>query len=261
MSRCDWVAAMTPQPCSPWWCSRTRTCSSPPSGSTGSPPPSAEPQRWSHRRYGAHEISSPRPGIDWNVLFLLLGMMIIVGVLRQTGVFEFLAIWAAHRSRARPFRMMVLLDRCHCRGVGAAGQRDDRAPDGPGHHSRVRTSHAVPGAVLPRRGDGEQHRRHRHLIGDPPNLIIGSRAGLSFNDFLVHLRPSSLVLLVVFVGLCWLMWGRLEPDPARPDRARPAARDAITDSRLLGAPCSSSVWCWPGSSPTRCTMSSRRSSP
>ncbi len=38
---------------------------------------------------------SERTGVDWNVIFLLLGMMVIVGVLRQTGVFEFLAIWGA----------------------------------------------------------------------------------------------------------------------------------------------------------------------
>ena len=38
-------------------------------------------------------------GIDWNVIFLLLGMMVIVGVLRQTGVFEYLAIWSAKRAR------------------------------------------------------------------------------------------------------------------------------------------------------------------
>ena len=48
-------------------------------------------------------------GVDWNVIFLLLGMMIIVGVLKQTGVFEYLAIWAAQRSRGRPYRLMVLL--------------------------------------------------------------------------------------------------------------------------------------------------------
>src|SRR5690606_10484537 len=55
--------------------------------------------------YG-HEAGT---AIDWNVLFLLLGMMIIVGVLRQTGIFEFLAIWAAKRARGRPFRVMALL--------------------------------------------------------------------------------------------------------------------------------------------------------
>ncbi|HEY3688832.1 MAG TPA: SLC13 family permease, partial [Pseudonocardiaceae bacterium] len=48
-------------------------------------------------------------GIDWNVIFLLLGMMIIVSVVRETGVFEFLAIWAAKRARGRPYPLMVLL--------------------------------------------------------------------------------------------------------------------------------------------------------
>src|SRR5690606_9724717 len=52
---------------------------------------------------------SERSGVDWNVIFLLLGMMVIVGVLRRTGVFEYLAIWAAKRAKGRPFRLMVLL--------------------------------------------------------------------------------------------------------------------------------------------------------
>ncbi len=57
-----------------------------------------------------HDIFfSEDTGIDWNVIFLLFGMMVMVGVLRQTGVFEFVAIWSAQRARARPFRMMVLL--------------------------------------------------------------------------------------------------------------------------------------------------------
>ena len=57
-----------------------------------------------------HDIFfSEDTGIDWNVIFLLFGMMVIVGILKQTGVFEFLAIWAAKRARGRPFRMMVLL--------------------------------------------------------------------------------------------------------------------------------------------------------
>ena len=52
---------------------------------------------------------SERTGIDWNVIFLLLGMMVIVGVLKETGVFEYLAIWAAKRARGRPFPPMVQL--------------------------------------------------------------------------------------------------------------------------------------------------------
>ena len=48
-------------------------------------------------------------GVEWNVIFLLLGMMIIVSVLRQTGVFEYIAILAAKSSRGKPYRLMVLL--------------------------------------------------------------------------------------------------------------------------------------------------------
>src|SRR5688572_21260944 len=52
---------------------------------------------------------SPETGVDWDVIFLLLGMMIIVGVLRRTGVFEFVAIWAAKRANGSPLRVMILL--------------------------------------------------------------------------------------------------------------------------------------------------------
>ena len=48
-------------------------------------------------------------GVDWNVIFLLLGMMIIVSIVKQTGVFEYLAIWSAKRARGRPFAVMVML--------------------------------------------------------------------------------------------------------------------------------------------------------
>ncbi|MEO3871009.1 SLC13 family permease, partial [Nonomuraea sp. B12E4] len=73
------------------------------------------------------------------------------------------------------------------------------------------------------------------LVGDPPNIIIASRAGLSFNDFLVHMAPMVIVLMAVFVALCWLMFGRT----FRYDPERAAAimtlneREAIADRRLL----------------------------
>ncbi|WP_181795442.1 SLC13 family permease [Streptomyces sp. WELS2] len=51
---------------------------------------------------------SEHTGIDWSVVFLLLGMMAVVGVLRQTGLFAYLAIWSVKRARGRPFRMMAM---------------------------------------------------------------------------------------------------------------------------------------------------------
>src|SRR5262245_21439232 len=57
----------------------------------------------------ASAFYSETSGIDWNVIFLLLGMMVIVGILKRTGLFEYLAIWAVKRARGRPFRVMVML--------------------------------------------------------------------------------------------------------------------------------------------------------
>jgi Na+/H+ antiporter NhaD/arsenite permease-like protein len=48
-------------------------------------------------------------GVDYNVIFLLIGMMIIVNIVRDTGLFEVLAIWSAQRAGADPFRMLALL--------------------------------------------------------------------------------------------------------------------------------------------------------
>src|SRR5678816_3802078 len=48
-------------------------------------------------------------GVDYNVVFLLIGMMVIVNIIRETGLFEVLAIWAAQRADAKPFRLLALL--------------------------------------------------------------------------------------------------------------------------------------------------------
>jgi len=52
---------------------------------------------------------SRKTGIDWDVIFLLLAMMMIVSVLRKTGVFEYISIWAAKRAKGSPLRIMILL--------------------------------------------------------------------------------------------------------------------------------------------------------
>ncbi|WP_329474781.1 SLC13 family permease [Kribbella sp. NBC_01484] len=58
---------------------------------------------------GTEVFFSEHEGIDWNVIFLLLGMMIVIGIIKQTGVFDYLGIWAAKRSRGEPYRLMVML--------------------------------------------------------------------------------------------------------------------------------------------------------
>jgi len=52
---------------------------------------------------------SAETGIDWTVILLLFGMMVVISVVKQTGLFEYLAIWAGKRARGRPYRLLVLL--------------------------------------------------------------------------------------------------------------------------------------------------------
>jgi Na+/H+ antiporter NhaD/arsenite permease-like protein len=148
----------------------------------------------------AHEaFFSEEFGIEWNVIFLLFGMMIIVGVLRHTGVFEYLAIWSAKRAKGRPFAVMALLILIT---AGASALLDNvttlllvapvtiliaerlGAPAVPFVIAEVLASNIGGTATL---------------VGDPPNIIIAAEAGLSYTDFLTNLLPIVLVLLVVFL--------------------------------------------------------------
>ena len=178
---------------------------------------------------------SAETGVDWNVIFLLLGMMIIVGVMRETGIFEYLAIWAAKRARGRPFPLMVLLILI----TAVASALLDNVttvlliapvtillcqrlalPVVPYLLAEVFASNIGGTATL---------------VGDPPNIIIASRGGLSFNDFLLHLAPVVVVLLALLIGLCrWLFADAFHTDKKRIAQILALnEREAIEDPRLL----------------------------
>jgi Na+/H+ antiporter NhaD/arsenite permease-like protein len=173
-------------------------------------------------------------GVDWNVIFLLFGMMIIVGVLKQTGLFEFLALWAAKKSGGHPYKLLVLLvlvgaavapilDNVTCvllvAPVTLSVCRRLNLPSAPYLISLILASN-IGGMST--------------LIGDPPNIIIASRAGLTFTDFLVHSLPLTIVLLVMFVVMArWLFRKDLQQmgDVHGLDDLSPV--DAITNVRML----------------------------
>ncbi|MDF1603605.1 ArsB/NhaD family transporter [Nocardioides sp. YIM 152315] len=182
-----------------------------------------------------HAFFSEETGIEWNVIFLLLGMMMIVAVLRQTGVFEYVAIWSAKRTRGRPYQLMVML--CVLTAVASAlldnvttilliapvtflvCQRLDLRPT-PYLMAEVFASN-IGGAAT--------------LVGDPPNIIIAARGDLSFNDFLVHLAPIVVVLIVAFCLLCrWLFRREFRYDAERAASVMLLnEREAITNPGLL----------------------------
>ena len=184
---------------------------------------------------GHQVFFSERTGIDCNVIFLLLGMMILVGILRTTGVFEYLAIWSAQRAGGRPFRMMVLLVLITAAASALLDNVTTVLLIAPVTLLLCDRLGLNPVPFLLAEAMASNIGGTATLIGDPPNIIIASRAGFSFNDFLVNLAPIVVVLLAVFVGLCWLMWGRhlrYNPDRAAAVMALNAA-DTITDAVLL----------------------------
>ena len=174
-------------------------------------------------------------GIDWDVIFLLLGMMIIVSVLRQTGVFEYAAIWSAKRARGSPLRVMILLVLV----TAIASALLDNvttvlliAPVTLLVCDRLAIN-AAP--FLMAEAFASNIGGTATLIGDPPSIIIASRAGLSFNDFLIHLTPIVVVITAVFVVLLRRLFpGAFAVDPERvADVMSLEEREAIRDPRLL----------------------------
>ncbi len=184
---------------------------------------------------GHQMFFSEGTGIDWNVIFLLFGMMILVGILSHTGVFEYLAIWSAQLARGRPFRMMVTLSMITAIASALLDNVTTVLLIAPVTLLLCDRLALDPVPFLLSEVMASNIGGTATLIGDPPNIIIASRAGLSFNDFLVHLAPIVVVLLVVFIGLSWLLWGR----HLRFDEQRAAAlmaltpRETIADARLL----------------------------
>jgi Na+/H+ antiporter NhaD/arsenite permease-like protein len=143
--------------------------------------------------------------VDWNVIFLLLGMMIIVSVVKQTGLFEYLAISAAKAAKGRPYRVLVLL----CVITAAASALLDNVTTvllmAPVTLLVCTTIGVRPEPFLIAEVLASNIGGTSTLIGDPPNIIIGSRAGLSFVDFVVNLGPIIVVIMVVFLVMArWL---------------------------------------------------------
>lgn len=184
---------------------------------------------------GSEVFFSEHEGIDWNVIFLLLGMMIIVGVIKQTGLFEYLGIWAAKKSQGKPYRLMVMLMLITAIAspildnvtiimlvVPVTIVVCDRL--------HIRAQPYIIAEILASNIGGAST-----LIGDPPNIIIASRAGLSFNDFLIHMAPIVMVVFVVFVLFARFLFRKdfqYNPRYASAVMALQEKR-AITDPKLL----------------------------
>ncbi|HEX7745934.1 MAG TPA: ArsB/NhaD family transporter [Micromonosporaceae bacterium] len=184
----------------------------------------------------AHDaFFSEDSGIDWNVVFLLLGMMLIVAVMRRTGVFEYIAIWAVKRAGGQPFRVMVILLLVTAVASAFLDNVTTVLLLAPVTFLVCERLGVAAAPFLIAEAMASNIGGTATLVGDPPNIIVGIRGGLSYNDFLIHLTPIVILLTGVFLVLCrYLFRASFRYDPQR--AAQIAAlneRDAIRDGRLL----------------------------
>ena len=174
-------------------------------------------------------------GIDWNTIGLLTGMMILVSISRRSGMFQYLAIWSAKAAKAHPAGILFILQITTAVlsafldnvttvllivPVTLAICTTLKVPAYPYLFAEIFASNIGGTATL---------------IGDPPNILIGSQVGLTFNDFVFHLTPVIVIVMVVQAAIIHFIWGKdlkaSHDAEARVMAMNPA--DSILDWRLL----------------------------
>jgi anion transporter len=162
---------------------------------------------------------SHKTGIDWDVVFLLLGMMIIVGVIHKTGVFEFVAIKAIKLAKGDPKKALVYLLILVAFASALLDNVTTILLAVPMTLVICKQLNVNPVPFLLAEVFVSNIGGAATLVGDPPNIIIASRAGLSFNDFLIHMAPLVIVAMIVITPmLVWMFRKELVNTPE--DRAR-----------------------------------------
>ena len=152
--------------------------------------------------------------IDFNVIFLLVGMMVMAGALRKTGFFEFVAGHAIRLSRGEPFRLLVSLTVFTAVLSAFLDNVTTVVLIAPITLAITRTLRVNPFPYLISMVFASNIGGTATLIGDPPNILIGSAANLSFVDFLVNLAPVVTLILLAWIGMMRVIFYRRMDDDA-----------------------------------------------
>ncbi len=174
-------------------------------------------------------------GVDFNTLGLLTGMMLIVGIAKNSGMFQFVAIWGAKKVQARPWPLLVVLTSVTAIFSALLDNVTTVLLIAPVTLLITDELRLTPYPYLFAEIFASNIGGTATLIGDPPNIMIGSATGLTFNEFLLNLGPIAAIIFALLLLPLYLIWGRkLHADKAL--RARVMAYDeraSITDTRLL----------------------------
>ena len=174
-------------------------------------------------------------GIDFNTLALLIGMMTIVGISEKSGMFQFVAVWAAQKVRANPRGLMIALSAVTAIFSALLDNVTTVLLIVPVTFQITRQLKITPYPYLILEIFASNIGGTATLIGDPPNILIGSALDLSFMDFVYELTPVVIVTMLVLIFGFDLIWGKKLKTTEKDKKAvmKINARGMISDWRLL----------------------------
>ena len=147
-------------------------------------------------------------GIDWNVIFLLISMMVIINIMKPTGCFEYLAIKSAKLAKGKPFMIMAIFSVVTAVVSAFLDNVTTVLLIAP---VTLLICQALELDIVPfliTEAIASNIGGTATLIGDPPNIMIGSKAMLGFMPFVYHLTPVIIVVLIAYIFSIKLIFGR-----------------------------------------------------
>ncbi|MFB3845283.1 MAG: SLC13 family permease [Candidatus Cloacimonadaceae bacterium] len=173
--------------------------------------------------------------IDWNVIFLLIGMMIIMGVFKETGIFQYIAVKTAKLAHGNPVLILLLMFAVTAAISAFLDNVTTVIIIIPVNLLIASELGISPVPFIVTEVIASNIGGTATLIGDPPNIMIGSANHLTFMDFIKHLAP--IILLITLVGIVlfyFLFRKRLQVSNERRAKIMEFSdKNLITNKRLL----------------------------
>ena len=173
--------------------------------------------------------------IDFNTLGLLMGMMVIVNITSETGLFNYLAIWAAKKVKAKPISLLIALSFLTAVCSALLDNVTTVLLTVPITFSITKQLNVDVKPFLIAQILASNIGGTATLIGDPPNIMIGSAVGLQFMDFITNLTAICILIFIVTIALLIVIYGKKlhTTDELREKVMQLDEKSQIVEPRLL----------------------------
>ncbi len=153
--------------------------------------------------YGAKEAFAK---IDFNTIFLLIGMMVVVGITKETGIFDYLAIKTLKQTKGSPIKLLITYSVITAVLSAFFDNVTTVLMIAPITLFATEMLKIDPKPFMISEIFAANIGGTATLIGDPPNIMIGTKVGMTFNDFIMNTAPISIINLFIVIGIIVLFY-------------------------------------------------------